>query len=155
MATSVTIIYNGPVVETIRPGMPIPRLFTPDNSYVDTPVFTEGFANTAQLGDKESYGKSIYATNVDGQGFLPGLLPMFSNTQKFAMFERAIFAAKEAEKAGTENAGVTFEVTGFEEELYWEQISNAMKDQGFEVTVTPANEEETDPGNEETDPENP
>lgn len=135
MATSVTIIYNGPVVETIRPGMPIPRLFTPDNSYVDTPVFTEGFANPDQLGDKATYGKSIYATNVAGQGFLPGLLPMFSNPQKFAMFERAIFAAKEAEDAGETNEGVTFDIEGFEEELYWQQISNAMKDQGFEVTI--------------------
>lgn len=137
MATNVTIVYNGPIVdEGIRQGANIPRLFVPDNSYIDLPVYTEGFDNsTLQLGDKESYGKSIYATNVDGQGFLPGLLPMKSNTTKFAQFERAIIAAKAAADAGTTNEGITFTIEGYEDEIYWSQIGNDMKDQGFEVTI--------------------
>ena len=139
MATTVTIVYNGPIVDTIRPGTSIPRYFDPANSYVDLPVMTEGFDNSvAQLGDKASYGKSIYATNVKGNGALWGLLPIFSGTQKYAMFEQAIFAAKAAEDAGTSNDGVTFDITsgGYEEQLYWEQQGKALEDQGFVVTVT-------------------
>ena len=136
MATSVTIVYTGPIVDEIRKGKNICSIFEPTNSYIDTPVFTEGFDNTTpQLGDKKSYGKSIYATNVWGLDFLRGLIPMNSTTAKFAEFERAIFAAKDAEAAGTENTGVTFEVEGYEEELYWAQIARGLKGQGFEVTV--------------------
>lgn len=138
MATTVTIIYNGPIVDEIRPGTSIPRYFEPTNSYVDLPVMTEGFENTDQLGDKGTYGKSIYATNVEGQGFLPGLIPMYSNTQKYAMFEQAVLAAKAAKDAGETNEGITFDITegGYEAELYWKQQGRALKDEGFEVTVT-------------------
>lgn len=141
MATSVTIVYTGPIVDEIRKGANIASVFEPANSYIDTPVFTEGFDNSElQLGDKESYGKSIYATNVWGIGFLPGLLPMNSTTVKFAEFERAIYAAKAAEDAGTENTGVTFEIQGYEEELYWEQIARGMEGLGFTVTVSSGDE---------------
>ena len=139
MAT-VTIKYTGPIVDEIRPGMSITRYFAPTNSYVDSPVYTEGFANEDMLGDKGTYGKSIYATNVDGQGFLPGLIPMYSNTTKFAQFERAILAAKAAEDAGEENTGITFEITGYEEEIYWSQISKPLADQGLEVTISDSSE---------------
>ena len=136
MATSVTIVYTGPIVDEIRKGMNIPAVFVPEGSYIDSPVFTEGFDNSvAKLGDKESYGKSIYATNVWGMDFLKGLIPMNSTTAKFAEFERAIFAAKAAEEAGTTNEGVTFEVEGYEEELYWTQIARGLDGQGFKVVV--------------------
>jgi len=135
--TSVTIVYTGPVVDdVVRKGENICATFEPKGSYIDTPVYTEGFDNSVlQLGDKQSYGKSIYATNVWGMGFLPGLLPMNSTTAKFAEFERAIFAAKEAADAGQENTGVTFQVDGYEEELYWTQIARGMEGLGFVVTV--------------------
>lgn len=135
MATNVTIIYNGPIVDEIRKGASIPRYFAPADSYVDLPVMTEGFENKDGLGDGESYGKSIYATNVDGQGFLPGLIPMNGQTTKFAQFQLAIFAAKEAEKNGAENTGITFEIDGYEEEIYWIQQARAMADQGFYTKV--------------------
>ena len=136
MATSVTIVYTGPIVDAVRKGANIASIFVPANSYIDTPVFTEGFDNSVlQLGDKGSYGKSIYATNVWGIDALPGLIPMNSTTAKFAEFERAVFAAKAAEEAGEENTGVTFEIQGYEEELYWNQIARGLDGQGFEVTV--------------------
>lgn len=134
-AINVTIIYAGPIVEEIRKGMSICRFFAPVNSYVDSPVYTDGFANEEGLGDGEAYGKSIYATNVDGFKTLPGLIPMKSNTTKFAQYERAIFAAKEAEEKGAENTGITFEVEGYEEEIYWNQIAANMVDQGFYTKV--------------------
>ena len=156
MATNVTIIYTGLIVDEIRQGMSIPRYFEPHNSYVDSPVYTEGFANEDGLGDGEAYGKSIYATNVDGWKYFPGLLPMYSNTTKFAQFERAILAAKKAEDAGEENTGIEFEVEGYEEEIYWNQIGESMVDQGFYVKVgdeehgTPP--EESDGGGEDPNP---
>lgn len=136
MATfNVTIIYNGPATEVDREGDSIFRFFVPQNSYVDTAVYTEGYANEEQVGDKGTYGKSIYATNVDGFGEFKGLAPMKSTTVKFAMFERAVLAAIDAEKAGEENTGVTFEIEGYEEKLYWEQMGDNMKDMGFATTI--------------------
>lgn len=135
MSTTVTIIYKGPVVDEIRQGMNIPRLFNPDNSYVDSPVYTEGYPNEKGVGDGKSYGKSIYATNVDGWGKLPGLLPMAHTNVKFAQFERAVLAAVEAAKAGEENKGIKFDVEGYEEEIYWNQIARNMVDQGFYTKV--------------------
>lgn len=132
---NVQIIYNGPIVDEIRKGGEIARYFSPDNSYVDTPVFTEGYENTEEVGDGESYGKSIYATNVDGWGKLAGLIPMASFNGKMAQYERAVFAAKDAEDAGEENEGITFEIEGYEDEIYWNQIAPNMVDQGFYTKV--------------------
>lgn len=135
MATNVTIIYNGPIVDEIRKGANISRIFVPTTSYVDTPVFTEGFANEDGLGDGESYGRSIYATNVEGQGFLPGLIPQNGETTKFAQFQLAIFAAADAEAAGAENTGITFSINGYEDEIYWIQTARNMAEQGFYIKV--------------------
>ena len=129
--TQVTIIYTGPVVDVERQGASICRYFVPDNSYIDTPVFTDGYANAGEVGDKGTYGKSIYATNVDGFGALPGLLPMASTTTKFAQFERAVIAAFEAKRKGETNEGINFEVEGYEEVIYWTQICRQMVDLGF------------------------
>lgn len=135
MATTVKIIYTGPVVDVTRKGTAIMRIFTPDNSYVDTPVFTDGYANADEVGDGEGYGKSIYATNVAGWGKLHGLLPMASTTTKFAQFERAVIAKFNADAAGTTNTGITFSVDGYEEEIYWNQIAANMWQDGFYIEV--------------------
>jgi len=139
MATKIKIVYNGPVVDIIRNGMEIARIFTPNASYIDSDVYVNGLEVEGSEAAEQIYGKSIYATNVEGWGSLPGLLPMASTTVPFAQFERAVAAAAAAKAAGTENAGVEFEVEGYKEELYWNQMADNMKDQGFEVTVTPAN----------------
>ena len=133
----IKIIYGGPIVDEIRKGMNIPRIFEPTNSYVDSPVYTEGYDPTAEgaYASAEAYGKSIYATNVDGWNFFPGLIPMNGNTTKFAQFQRAIFAAKDAEEKGAENTGITFEIDGYEEEIYWTQMGRNMVDQGFYTKV--------------------
>lgn len=135
MSTQVKIVYNGPVVDVDRIGTPIYRLFVPNNSYIDTPVYTNGYDNADAVGDGKSYGKSIYATNVDGWGKLPGLLPMASTTTKFAQFERAVLAAFEAKQAGTKNTGITFEVEGYEEDIYWNQMAPNMVADGFYIKV--------------------
>lgn len=141
MATKVKIVYNGPVVDIIRNGMEIARIFVPKASYVDSEVFTKGLTVEASDAEEQIYGKSIYATNVDGWGRLPGLLPMASTTVPFAEFERAVAVAAAAKAADAKNTGVEFEVEGYKEELYWTQMGENMKEQGFEVTV---GDEETD-----------
>jgi hypothetical protein len=128
----VKIIYNGPTADIVRNGMEIARIFYPENSYVDSPVFTKGYPVDE---DEKEYGKSIYATNVDGWGHLPGLLPMANTTTKFAQFERAVAEAAAAKAAGEDPKGIEFEVTGYEEEIYWDQMGKNLADQGFEVTI--------------------
>ena len=136
MATvNVKIIYTGVVVDEVRDGEQIARYFAPNNSYVDTQVFTDGYANADAVGDGKSYGKSIYATNVDGWGTLPGLKPEASFNGKFAEFGMAIDAAIAAKAAGTENTGITFTIDGYEDELYWNKMAQNMIDQGFYIEV--------------------
>jgi hypothetical protein len=135
MSVAVKIIYLGAKFDEVRQGEQIARYFYPNNSYVDTPVFTKGYANEDAVGDKESYGKSIYATNVDGWGNCPGLLPSASATNKFVQFERAILAAAEAKKSGAENTGISFEIEGYEDEIYWNQMAQNMYQDGFYIEV--------------------
>jgi len=136
MATvNVKIVYTGRPLELDRAGADIPRIFTPDASYVDLPAMTEGYENEKGVGDGEGYGKSIYATNVDGWGHLPGLLPMAHTSVPMAQFERAAMAAFEAMKKDEENKGIEFEVEGYREELYWNQIAPNMVEQGFYIQV--------------------
>jgi len=122
MATyTVTIVYNGPVVaDVVRPGMNIARTFIQAQSYVDTAAL-DG---------------TIYDTNVDGWGSLEGLDPFGDGTYKFAWFGQAIDTAAAAEKSGETNEGVSFEVAGADEKLYWDVMTKAMASQGFVVTVT-------------------
>lgn len=128
MASTVTIKYNGVAVDVDRQGLNIAPIFLPTNSYVDTDVFVNGMEG--------KYGKSIYATNVYGLQFMNGITPDATNTARFAMFYRAVKAAADAAAAGTTNNGVTFTVDDYKEELYWNQMADAMAVEGFDVTVT-------------------
>ena len=129
----VTIKYTGPVADVVRVGMPICGVFVPRSSYIDSPVYTEGYKDAEGT---EKYGKSIYATNVWERGTLPGLLPMAHTTTKFAQFELAVLAAAEATAEGTENKGIKFTFEDdYKEELYWNQISKNMAPLGFYITV--------------------
>lgn len=134
-AVTVKIIYTGAIVEDVRAGEQIARYFAPMNSYVDTDVMVKGYANANQVGDKETYGKSIYATNVDGWGTLPGLLPNATTVDKITEFELAKKAAAKATAEGTANKGITFEIEGYEAELYWNQMAENIFRQGFYVEV--------------------
>ena len=139
MATSILIKYVGQTVELERRGMEIARYFAPQNSYVDSPIYThgsEGLIDEATgIADEDQYGRSIYATNVDGWGTLPGLLPMAHTTTKFAQFERAVIAAFVAKQNEEENKGITFDVEDYEDVIYWSQICKAMADDGFYCKV--------------------
>lgn len=136
MATTILIKFVGPTADVERRGMEIARYFAPQNSYVDSPVYTEGYDPANFEGAKgEEYGKSIYATNVTGWGELKGLIPMAHTTTKFAQFERAVIAAFDAKANNAENKGIQFDVEGYEEEIYWDQIARNMAAEGFFIKV--------------------
>jgi hypothetical protein len=118
---NVTIVYNGPEIDvaSAQTGLQIARTFVQAKSYVDT----------------VPYDGTVWDTNVDGWGSLPGLDPFGLGTYKFAWFGQAIAVANAAKESGESNDGVTFEVAGADEKLYWEVMKTAMASQGFEVTV--------------------
>ena len=61
---------------------------------------------------------------------------MATSPQLIAQFERAIISAKNAAEAGTTDNGISFSIgEDYKEELYWSQISNGVKAQGFTVTI--------------------
>lgn len=126
MSTTVTIIYTSVKGDVDRDGLPIARIFTPDNSYVDSEVFVSGHGS--------DYGKSIYATNVDGWGELAGLIPMASTTVKFAEFELAVKSAIES-ILNKGVSGISFDIDGYEDEIYWNQMATNLVDQGFYVKI--------------------
>jgi hypothetical protein len=119
MATDVKIIYNGPIKQIIRVGSNIARIFLPDDSYVDSAI----------------YAGTIYDTNVEGWGKLAGLLPMASTNAKFAQFERAVISYANTQLVGGYNKGVAFEISGYEEELYWSQMATNLADQGYYTKI--------------------
>lgn len=130
-STQVTIIYSGIVGEIERDGAPIARMLQPTGSYVDLPVMTEGYVNTESVGDGEGYGPSIYATNHDRLGNLPGIDPMGGYTGRFVQFAEAIRVAAESAETGDPNEGVTFDVDTLEDILYWKQMGRNMADRFY------------------------
>lgn len=134
--TKITIVYTGRPADEIRiPAKEIAPIFYPDVSYVDLPIMTDGYANKDSVGDKKKYGKSIYATNVQGLGTGLGIPPLTSAPIPFAYFEKAIAVAIKAEKYGKENKGVELTVDDNKSVLYFEQMAKNLVDQGFYTKV--------------------
>lgn len=130
MAYTVVIKYNGVVQDPEQLVSPICRLYKPDNSYIDTPAYTEGIPADAEDADKKA-GKSVYSTNVDGWGHIDVQEPFATTSVPFpvplAQFKLAV--------VGEDNQ-VEFEVEDYKEAFYYQQLGAQMADQGFEVTVT-------------------
>lgn len=132
MAYTVKIVYNGVAADAARFAAPISRCIHRTGSYIDTPVFTQGYPVDAEEADKR-YGKSVYATNVAGYGELDVKAPYDATSIPFpvpmAQFNLA---------AISETGEVTFEVEDYKEAFYYMTIGKDLADQGFEVTVTEA-----------------
>lgn len=130
MAYTVVIKYIGVEQDVTKVICPVCRIFKPDNSYIDSPAYTQGIPVDAEEGDRVA-GKSIYATNVDGWGSVDLQEPYASTSVPFptplAQFKLAV--------VGEDNE-VTFDVDDYKEAFYYQQLGEQMKDQGFEVTVT-------------------
>ena len=121
--------------------MEIARFFAPENSYVDSESYINGYTTASGAVDTDHKARSIYATNVDGLGFLPGLLPMNSTTTRAAIWDLAIKVAKDAEAAGETNEGITFDIgSDYLEEFYWRQVAQFMIAAEF-VTTFAADED--------------
>ena len=133
MSYSIRITYRGVETDPDRIIAPICRIFKPDNSYVDTQVFTEGGPIPGDDVDaKIKYGKSVYATNVDGWGRADSAEPFISTSIPFPV---PLAQFKLAMVGGTDHS-VTIETDDYKEAFYYQQIGYALEDQGFEVEVT-------------------
>ena len=144
MSYTIKITYKGVETEASKIVSPICRIYRPDSSYVDTQVYTQGGPITADgqpvaaIGDVDpNYGKSIYATNVDGFGTVPSPEPFATTSVPFpvplAQFKLAMVSA---EKDDDGNPYVEFDVADYKEAFYYSQVGVALVDQRFEVTVT-------------------
>lgn len=141
MAYTVVIKYTGVEKDVANLAAPICGTYVPTNSYVDTPVFQNGYPvdvvvdSMTEVGyDKEKkYGKSIYANNVDDKfGYADAVEPFASTSIPFpvalSQFKLAV--------VGEDNQ-VTFDVEDYKEAFFYKDMGVALKDQGFEVTVSP------------------
>ena len=144
MSYTIKITYKGVETEASKIVSPICRIYRPDSSYVDTQVYTQGGPITADgnpvaaIGDVDpNYGKSIYATNVDGFGSVPSPEPFATTSVPFpvplAQFKLAMVSTEKDEEG---NLYVEFDVEDYKEAFYYRQVGVALADQGFEVTVT-------------------
>lgn len=135
MAYVVKITYTGieKVVEKLA--SPICSTFAPTGSYIDSPVYTEGNPVGAEAADK-NYGKSIFATNVDGWGSIEVKEPFATTSIPFpvalAQFKVAVVSDKK-DDAG--HPYVEFEVSDYKEAFYYKEIGASIADQGFIVEV--------------------
>lgn len=127
MATfNVTIVYTPVENADVKPlAYQIMPAFELKGSYVDT----------------ESYDGTVWDTNVWDNGVFPvfqGLDPYGDTTIPMAWLKQAILAYETAVATEGENAGVTFEVAGADEQLYWTVLGQAFASQGFAITVEAA-----------------
>lgn len=145
MSYTIKILYKGVETEASKIVSPICRIYRPDSSYVDTPVYTQGGPITAdgqpvaKIGEVDpNYGKSIYATNVDGFGAVPSPEPFATTSVPFpvplSQFKLAMVSTEKDEETGAPY--VEFDVDDYKEAFYYSQVGVALADQGFEVTVT-------------------
>lgn len=150
-AYTITIDYFGVEVEEARIVAPICQLFTPNSSYTDLPVMQEGHPLLMDMkeGDTQDYGKSVYATNVKGWGAHKPVEPYATTSIPFpvplAQFKLAIVGNYDEErKCHT----VTFGTDDYKEAFFYQQMGEALKEQGFVVTVQQGAESGGDAGKE-------
>lgn len=142
--SKITIKYVGFTAVDAYPrnpadSMEIARYFAPNNSYVDSAAYVNGYTTADGEVDPEKLARSIYATNVEGLGFLNGLLPMANTTTRAAIWELAIKVAVDAKIAGEANTGVTFDIgSDYQEEFYWRQMAQAMIGAKFDTKFVAA-----------------
>lgn len=146
MAYTVTIKYKGVSGEVAIEPAPIARLWNPKGSYIDSAVYENGLEGV--------YGKSVYATNVEGWGEIAPVSPYDSTSIPYpvalAQFKLATVGEDllndDDEVIGKQ---VSFDVDDYKEAFFYKTLGEQMADQGFEVTVEKANATEApaDEGN--------
>lgn len=130
MSYTVTIEYTGIDSQVDKVCGQISRMYCPRNSYIDTPVYTQGYPVDAESDDDREYTKSVYATNVEGWGSTEVPEPYATTSIPFssplAQFKLAVVR---------EDNVVTFEVDDYKEAFYYQTVGAQLADQGFTVTV--------------------
>ena len=125
-----TVKYVKPgQAEASIPTYPIAPEFILGTSYVDQEAFRKGI-------DDAAYPRNIRGMNMAEsiEQFLgevsvhPGVV--------FAC-KSAIMSAQAAAAASTEDKGYEFEAADYEDKMLYEDAARALKDQGFEITVSP------------------
>ena len=147
---NVTIKYTAAsAVDMLGPvADPICRMMQPTGSYIDSPAYVDGMPNDFST-SAGSYGKSIYATNVPGDGYLPVAEPYASTSVPFpsplAQFKLAM-VGEDLLDADENVIGkqVTFQVEDYKEAFYFKTLGAQMADQGFEVIVELVTDEAED-----------
>lgn len=136
MAYSIKITYKGEQTDVEQVAASICPIMLPNTSYADTPVFEEGYKVGDEAKDKK-YGKSVYATNVDGFGSIDVKEPFKTTSFPFpvplAQFKVAVIADDKDEHG---NPYVEFDVEDYKEAMYYKEAGIKLADQGFEVKVT-------------------
>ena len=134
MSYKITVKYVKPVqAEASIPTYPIAPEFILGTSYVDQEAFRKGI-------DDAAYPKNIWGMNAVGMAesieqFLgevsvhPGVV--------FACKSAIMSAQATAADAPTEDKGYEFEAADYEDKMLYEDAARALKDQGFEITVSP------------------
>ncbi len=126
MAYKVTIKYDGIKRPDVDAVAPIARMFIPNNSYVDSEVFTEG----GPVGNEAKYGKSIYATNTQGFGDINVPEPYATTSiplpTALAQFKFASLA---------EDGKIELTVENYSVASYYSELGASLKEQGFTVDV--------------------
>lgn len=129
MSYKITVKYVKPVqAEASIPTYPIAPEFILGTSYVDQEAFRKDI-------DDAAYPRNIWGMNMAEsiEQFLgevsvhPGVV--------FAC-KSAIMSAQAAAAASTEDKGYEFVAADYEDKMLYEDAARALKDQGFEITVS-------------------
>lgn len=129
MSYKITVKYVKPVqAEASIPTYPIAPEFIPGTSYVDQEAFRKDIDDAA------------YPKNIWGVGMAESLEQFLGEVSVhpgvvFAC-KSAIMSAQAAAAAATEDKGYEFEAADYEDKMLYEDAARALKDQGFEITVS-------------------
>ena len=143
MSYTIKITYKGVEADASSIVAPICRIYHPANSYIDTAVYTQGGPITKngqpadKIGDVDpNYGKSVYATNVEGFGEIadPDLFATASIPFPIPLAQFKLAMVADA-KDGEGHPQVTIETDDYKEAFYYQQVGLALADQGFVVEV--------------------
>ena len=127
MSYKITVKYVKPVqAEASIPTYPIAPEFILGTSYVDQEAFRKDI-------DDAAYPRNIWGMN------------MAESIEQFlgevSVHPGVVFACKSAimsaQAAAAEDKGYEFEAADYEDKMLYEDAARALKDQGFEITVSP------------------
>lgn len=130
MSYKITVKYVKPVqAEASIPTYPIAPEFVLGTSYVDQEAFRKDIDDAAypknvwEMGMAESLEEFLGSVSVH-----PGVV---------LACKSAILSAQAAEAASTEDKGYEFETEDYKDKMLYEEVARALKDQGFEIEVSP------------------